>query len=240
MKLILVLGGTIAPLFVLSFAGEIKDAPLKNIFIPLGIAIIVLSGIFYIFKKNMGITATEYNKYAFFGLFLSIIVLAFLIFLGVVDFSGFAQIMVIFLIIASVLFIPFYLTSNRKREKLLLDGENILLNLDGIKITAVNYLGAIAVMPLKKVLVTNKRILISSNMFGVETLTPAMRIYYKEPKNVVHDRLFFNLNYTLHECSVAKDALIIKFGTKNHNFLKYTIYAPDSKKIYSIIKKNSK
>ena len=126
---------------------------------------------------------------------------------------------------------------------MLLPNEKILLNYDGIKIVATGP-ASYSVMPLKKVLVTNKRILISSSMFGVETLKPAMKFYYKEPKEIPHDKLFnfsfSNMNYTLRKYWVEKDSFCFEWGTKKTSLFKYKIYAPNPKKIFDLVKKNKK
>jgi len=247
-QLIILLNCIILPLFFLSLVGEIQNflsSSIINIITGVFVLFLVL---LLIFRREFNISSSSYNNLLPLGIFISLITIIILIMLKISPYSRITEVLVIFLGVAFLIQILNHSNRKRKKEKfekqgkiieedILKNGEKILFNYNGIKVIGINSFAGISIMPLKRVLITNKRIIISSNILGSEELDPAISLYYKDPKEIPsHDNLG-GLDFTLKKCKLKKKSIAFEFGTKKFSFMKYKIYPKNPEKAFLAIQK---
>lgn len=121
----------------------------------------------------------------------------------------------------------------------LLSGEEIMLNLAPVKMLIYKWITC-SFYWTKKILVTNKRIIISFSWFGYESFSPAMSCYYNGNDSKTHKKFGDSLiiMYKLGKGRLLGDfiKIIIEGRIMNTNI---KIYTNKNHEIEKIIKKNS-
>ena len=207
------------------------------VFLFLGVINIIFTLFYYKYYKSIKITASNYNKSLALVSFLSLLIILVCVILIGLKISTY-NIIFIGLLLICLIFNVIFLIKNNRIDSLLINGEKILIDLDGIQVSYVNYYGAIGTFFLKKVIVTNKRIILSSNYFGVETFFMPSSFFYKKPEGMRVNKLV-GLNYVIKEYWLEKGDICFEIGLKKAKLIKYKLNTEKAKEIYRIIKSNS-
>ncbi len=225
-------------LVFLSILAKKIELDFFNPFIISAIILFVVNMYLFLIKKERLIRATEMNLIGVSIFPLASLISVYLLYFGFFQWTFPLSFMIgaifVFTIISIISFIVY---KTEDIQKILLPNEKVISSFDGIKLSGINYLGAASVMPFKRVLITNKSIVISFQLFGIETYKFPIKIYYKK-SDYEKDHSFKLRIGVGSEYKLGKDSLSFKIEFLKMKIVKFIIHTTKAKEILEVIKKN--